>query len=323
MVLCCLFTRGYMNRIGCILILLFMMSSCATILNKPFTYVKVYTTEPSEVIYKKDTFETSNNTINLISERKNEILSFTVFTDSISKTVEIEPKNSFFYWFNIYANYGIGMLIDRSNSKRYTYPHRIYINSSDTISRYYRHSKSNNTSEFHLHLSLPHINSFRMAPENESTKINTGFWGLAIGLDYYHSKDQFLSTSISAVSDLFVPVPAPFTISGEFELMSSKFINLSNNHRYRRFTFGYGFSYARNTWDLKFYDLFDPPPPTREPVKRSHNTFGLVFPTYYQLGEYFNIGIIYRPTIYRPNMPDKFAYEHLISVDFAWKIKLK
>lgn len=50
---------------------------------------------------------------------------------------------------------------------------------------------------------------------------------------------------------------------------------------------------------------------------------GFVFPTYFQFGEYFSVGVIYRPTFYRPDLTDKFAYEHLISVDFAWKIRLK
>lgn len=299
------------------------MTSCATIMNQTHKNITVYTTEPSEIIFQKDTIKTLYNKANLNVERKNEKLQIVANNDSITKTFEIEPRNSFMYWSNIFCNYGIGMLVDRNNPKRYSYPQRIYINSSDTISRYYLFGQSNNKGELYLHLSLPYINSFRLTPDNEETKINTGFWGLTIGLDYYHSKNQFINLGISGVSDFFVPVPAAVDLSGEYELMSSRYISISNNHKLRRFTIGYGLSCAKNTWDFRYYDRFDPPPPTREPVKKSSNAFGLIFPTYFQVGEHFNIGVVYRPTFYRPNMVDKFKYEHLISIDFAWKIRLK
>ena len=299
------------------------MTSCATIMNQSHKKITIYTTESSKIIINHDTIKTLENKVTLKVERKNEVINITATADSLTKDIEVEPKNSFLYWSNIFCNYGIGMLIDRKNSKRFSYPERIYINSADTTNRYYRYGQANNKGELHLHVSLPHINSFQLTPNNEGTKINTGFWGLTIGLDYYYSKSQFFNAGISGVSDFFVPFPAAVDISGEYELMSSRYFSLSNNHRLKRFTFGYGLSYARNTWDFRFYDRFGPPPPTREPIKRSHNSFGLVFPTYYQLDEHFHIGVVYRPTFFRPNLSDNFKYEHLISIDFAWKIRLK
>lgn len=69
------------------------------------------------------------------------------------------------------------MLVDGKNPKRYSYPKKIYINSADTISKYYRYSQSNNKGELYLHLSLPHTNSFLMTPEDESTKVSLGLFG--------------------------------------------------------------------------------------------------------------------------------------------------
>lgn len=312
-----------MKRTAYILTICTLITSCATIMSPTHKNITIYTTEPSKIIYKKDTLKTSDNKANLFVERKNEKLKIISSTEGLTKTIEIEPKNSFMYWSNIFCNYGIGMLVDRKNPKRYSYPQRIYINSADTSSKYYRFGQSNNKGELHIHLSLPHINSFRLMPENEGAKINTGFWGLTIGLDYYHSKNQFINIGVSGVSSFFVPFPAAVDISGEYELMSSSYISLSNNHRLRRFTIGYGLSYAKNTWDFRYYDRFNPPPPTRDPIKKSHNAFGLILPTYFQLGEHFNIGVVYRPTFYRLTTKDKFLYEHLISIDFAWKIRLK
>ncbi len=299
-----------------------LMTSCATIMNQPYKDITIYTTQPSEIILKRDTLETNENKATLKVERKKETLIIVAKTESITRTFKVEPKNSFMYWSNIVCNYGTGMFVDRNNPKRYTYPQKVYLNPRDTVGKYSKYGQANNKGELYLHLSLPHINSFHLTPEHEGKKMNTGFWGLTIGMDYFHSKNQFVHLGVTAVSDFFVPVPAAVDISGEYELMSSRYISLSNNHKINRFSVGYGFSYARNTWDLRYYDRFDPFPPTREPVKKSHSAVGLIFPTYFQMGENFNIGVVYRPTFYRPDMTDKFKYEHLISIDFAWKIRL-
>lgn len=292
-------------------------------MNESHKNVTVYTTKPSRIILNRDTINTINNKVKLSVERKKQPIKITVSTDSVSKTIEVDSKKSIAYWCNIICNYGIGMLVDREKPKRYSYPRRIYINSADTISQYYRYEQANNKGELHLHISLPHINSFNLKPESEGAKTNTGFFGLTVGLDYYHTKNQFLNVGISGVSDFLIPVPAPVDKSGEYESMSSRYASISNNYKLGRFSLGYGLSYVKNTWDLRYYDRFDPPPPTRESVKKSSSSVGLIFPSYFKLGQYFNIGVIYRPTFYRPNMVNKFKYEHLISIDFAWKIRLK
>ncbi len=290
-----------------ILLISVLMTSCASI---------IY------IVVNNDTIKTINNKANLTVKRKKEELRITAYTDSLSKNLRIKPKNSSAYWDNILL-YGIGMLIDMNNPKRYSYPQKIYINSADTINRYFRYGQVNNKGELYLHLSLPHINSFSLVPENEPRKTNIGCWGLTIGLDYYHAKNQFVNLGISGVSDFFVPFPAAVDISGEYELMYSSYISLSNNHKFKRFSLGYGIAYGKNIWDLRYYNQFNPPPPTRDPIKKSSNALGLIFPTYFQLGERFNMGIVYRPTFYRPDTTNKFKYEHLISIDFAWKIRLK
>lgn len=298
------------------------MTSCATVMNDSYVNIKLHTTEASTITYKQDTITTVNNKAQWRVERKNTSLKVIASTDSLTKAIEVKPKNSFMYWANIFCNYGIGMFADRNNPKRYTYPLDIYINSTDTASTYDSYGEVDNKGEIHLHLSLPHINSFHLRPEGEGPKVNTGFWGLSVAVDYYHSSKAYISLGASSASDFFVPVPAAVDISGEYELMSSRHVSLSNNHRVRRFTFGYGLCYARNTWDFKYYDRFEPPPPTRDPVKKSHNAMGLILSSYFQTGEHFHIGVVYRPTFYRSSVRRDICYEHLVSVDFAWKIRL-
>ena len=306
-----------------VLIVSILLSSCATIINQPYKNVKVYTTEPSKIIYGQDTIKTINNKANLLVERKKELLSIVTMTDSITKTIEIKPRNSFMYWCNITHTFGIGLLVDMKNPKRYSYPERIYINSADTINKYYKYGKSNNKGELDLHLSLPHFNFFNLTPQGEGMKVGASFWGLTVGLDYYHSKNQFVNLGGSYAFGLSFPIPAAVDFFGERELMSSWYISLSNNHKLWRFTAGYGLSFGKNIWDFGYYSWEEELPPTKAPITKSHYAFGLIFPIYFQLSEHFNIGVVYRPTFYRPNIADKFAYEHLISIDFAWKIRIK
>ena len=77
--------------------------------------------------------------------------------------------------------------------------------------------------------------------------------------------------------------------------------------------------YAKNTWKYHDWGLFS----ILSKGKESHYAFGLVFPAYFPIGKDTNVEVVYRPTFYRPNMTDKFVYEHLISIDFAGKIRLK
>ena len=302
----------------------FLMTSCATIFNSPHKTITVHTTEPSKIVHKQDTIRTIDNKAHLRVERKNEPLSFVATTDSLGKSVEVGYINSPLFWLNINPfNYGIGMLVDRNNPKRYSYPEKIFINSANTTGEYFRFGQANNKGELYLHLSLPwFFNSFRIMPENEGIKVNFGLGGTTIGLDYYHSKSQFIHLGFSMVSASKMWYT---TNEREYEIMSSNYFSLSNNHKIGRFSIGYGLSYARNDWNLYQWQLvddmrFEIPKIIRT---KSHNTVGLIFPTYFQLGNYINIGVIYRPTFYRPNLTDQFLYEHLISIDCAWKIRLK
>ncbi len=315
-----------MRRILFILIVSILLSSCATIINQPYMNVRVRTTEPSEIIYNQDTVKTVNNETNLWVERKKETFSFVAATDSISKTVEIKNRlSSAFLLGNLFSGVGvIGYAIDLTSPKRFAYPERVYINSAEKVGRYYLYNPAgNNKGELYLHFSMPYINSFCLQPQDESYKVSTGFWGFSTGLDYYHSQNQFLNMGVSAVMDFFLPFPAAVDLIGEHEAANSVYVSLSNNHKIGRFSIGYGLSYGRNTWSFTYHDWGGTPPPTRDLVTRRSNAAGLIFPAYFQLVEYFNIGVVYRPTFYRPNLPDKFSYEHLISVDFAWKIRIK
>lgn len=311
-----------MTRLLSILLIPFLLTSCS-ILNGSVQTIKFYTTQPSRIIYNGDTLITQNNKAKLTVTRGSEPLHLIVQNDSLSKDIELFSHSSFAYWSNIYCNMGIGMLIDRNNPKRYSYQRKVYITRENVRGNYFLYTQKNNRGKILLNLSLPWVNAFHLVPAGETDKNNVGFWGGTIGIDYYHTPTQFISFNVTGAADLFAPVPAAIDISGEYDLMSTRYFSISNSHQFNWLTVGYGVSYGKNIWDHRYYDRFNPPPPTREPVKKENDALGIIFPVHFQTGEHFRIGFVYRPTFYRPGIPEPFVYEHLISIDFGWKIILK
>lgn len=196
---------------------------------------------------------------------------------------------------------------------------KIRSNPTDTLGDYIK-KQDKPKGQFFLHLSLPYINSFHLHPENETKKNNTGFMGYSVGLDYYYNTTQYLNISFSQIEDFFLPIA--FVDKGdEYELMSSSYFSLSNNHKINKFAIGYGLSFAQNSWDLRNH-TWDENSSARKPIKKTNNAFGLVYSTYFQITQHFHLGVIYKPSFYRLNSETTFKYEHSVSIDFAWKIPI-
>jgi hypothetical protein len=188
--------------------------------------------------------------------------------------------------------------------------------------RYFTKSYDANKGQVDLVFSLPWINNFYMQPINESIKTNSGFVGISAGIDFFYKNNRYVNLSFSAISDFFFPFPAAIDLSGEYELMSSLCYSLTNNHIKNRFSFGYGIVYSSNTWDFRYYDTFNPPPPSREPIKKTNHYMGMVVKGHFQFSKFLYTGLIYRPSILRLN-ETTIKYEHSISLEMLFKIRIK
>ena len=313
---------------------MFFISSCATLITRREYTVNV----SSDLANAKAEILDSTYCLpaNVEIKRSREDLQIKLIGDKIEKAyvVKASPNAAFLYGNLIcYPIFPVVYGIDLTNQKRFCYGKSIFLNSADTngvirpkISKsYYDYwSKTYETKEGQVNLvySLPWVNSFYLHPKQEGPKINTGFWGISAGLEYFYKKDKYVSLTGSAVMDFFIPFPAAVDFSGEVESMNSVYVSLTDNFKFRRFSLGYGANFSRNTWQLVYHDRFDPPPPTREPAKKSDHSIGLTFDGYHQIGKRFYIGLIYRPTLVNLCPDFEFKYGHLISLDFKWKIRI-
>jgi len=317
------------------LIPIVFFSSCATLVLRKDYDVKV-TTDVSNA--KAEILDSIYNLpAKFKIQRSKHDLEIKLIGDSVEKEylVKASPNGAFLYgnllWMQVSpATY----LIDFTNQKRFYYGKSIFLNSSDTLKvirpkiskgyyDYWTKSFPTNKGQINFTYSLPWVNSFYLQPSQETAKANTGFWGISAGLEYYYKENKFLSLNGNAVMDFFIPFPAAVDFSGEVENMYSVYTSLTDNYRFRRFTVGYGLNFSKNTWKLVYHDRFDPPPPTREPATKSSNSLGFTIDGYHQIGKRFHIGLIYRPTLLNVYPDIDFKYEHLISLDFKWKFRLK
>lgn len=107
-------------------------------------------------------------------------------------------------------------------------------------------------------------------------------------------------------------------------------MNLTDNFVKGRLTLGYGLNYSTNIWneftrDLGRYDSTSGWSPSG--IDEYSNIFknknlGFTFNSYYRLGKTIHLGLIYQPSLLHLNNGPEFIYEHLISLEVNWRIKL-
>jgi hypothetical protein len=175
--------------------------------------------------------------------------------------------------------------------------------------------------DFRLDLKLPHINHLSLNPNKVFRDNKLGFNGYGIGLEYSYNDKRFIESSFSFVLTFELPFPAP--VDKEYnKTLFSYYISTTDNLTRNRFTFGYGINYSVNYWREWFRDLGTINLPTTESNLHYNKNLGITLNTYYKIGKTLNAGIIYRPSVLNFNNGLEPIYEHLISLELNWRIKL-
>ncbi|WP_462250321.1 hypothetical protein [Ferruginibacter sp.] len=298
-------------------VLLFFLSSCATIINQPLQNIFIATDKNIKVISVEkavlmDSSKHTNARKEYFVKRSNTPLVITVQTDSTKKVIVLKPKNSFAYWYNIAANYGIGMLIDRDNVKRFTYQQSSYVSvedSSITIKRFAPIKKG----AINLSLSLPFTTVFNMI--DSSGKYNSaGIYGLEAGIDYFYSTNHFLSVNIGAATDVFAEHFGP----GYYETGSTIYASVKNNNAVGSFDLGYGINVSKLTWSKITLDSA-----TTFYKRKSNINIGLSLSAQYRVANNCRLGVLYQPGLLNTSFKPAVSYQHYISFNCTWKLRIK
>lgn len=325
-----------------LMFLFLLLTSCATIFSKKTYKIDIKSANNSKVKVYDSIYDLPARIE--VERSKKDLPIFLIRQDSIQKVYVLKStlREGFLYGnLSFYLFAPAGYLVDLTNQKRFYYGNSIYLNSDGTItkgksplSKAYFDVKGNLTNYFSkeyptrkdqifLTLSIPWINNFNFQLNGLGNKSSLGFLGVSAGLEYYHSDRRYISLNASAVYDFIAPVPAPVSQDGEYESFSALSLSLSENYKIKRFTFGYGFNFSKNSWKFSNTDYDSTIPNSKEPVLKSNYGIGLIGNTYFQFSKGFFVGLNYKPTFYTFKPDSKFLYEHIISLDLLWKIRLK
>jgi hypothetical protein len=157
----------------------------------------------------------------------------------------------------------------------------------------------------------------------EGQKESTGFLGFSTGIEYYRIENRFLSINASAILNAVAPVPASVSYLGETEFFSSFSLGITENYKFKRFTFGYGLNFSKNNWKFENTEYDANIVGSKEPVYKSNYGIGLVGNSYFRVIENLFVGINYRPFFFNIKPLNNLQYEHVLSFDFTWKVRLK
>ncbi|NRD20197.1 hypothetical protein HNV08_09055 [Winogradskyella eckloniae] len=125
-----------MKNIVTFILLSVVLTSCTTILNGRTTRVNIYADQNSKVEYKSEELPLENGTTTIYPFRSNEPLEFTISNDSISTDIRINREISSLIYLNIPYTYGLGILVDLTNDKRFTYRRNLFLEIDSTANRF-------------------------------------------------------------------------------------------------------------------------------------------------------------------------------------------
>jgi len=294
--------------------------SCATVLNKPVQKLFIGTDENIKILSVHNSKSTSPSPVSQIDLktynvlRSNEPLVITLQTDITQRTIALNSRNSAPYLMNILYNFGIGMLVEKDNVKRYAYPVRNYFTATDTTIKRYRFSSTERGTMF-FSLSLPLMfNHFTVKTINGVFN-SAGVYGLKAGLGYFYKRDKYLSLGVGAATNIFGEYWLVDT--GYYEHSNVLFASLKNNHAIGSFDLGYGIHFSRMEWTKEFGDT------TKKDVVARNVGIGPAISTGYRFGKYFRIGCFYQPMLYDINSMKFTAYQHYFSLDLLWQLPIR
>jgi hypothetical protein len=304
-------TRPY--TIPLTVLLALSLCSCATLLNGPAMNIHIATDENikrvsvENALYPDHIAHEPKDTGTYLVPRDHETLVIHAQLDSGEKIIRIGPHLSAAFWFNI-ENYGLGMLVDMTNPKRYGYRRWYYLALKDTAITLRRFAPVPKGT-FSFSLSVPLINAFSLtSPEGRSDP--EGPLGLGLGVDYFYRTNRYISLSVGAGSSVFDDRVG----DGYYNTGHVFFAGVRNSHVIGSFDLGYGLSFSDLTWsNVTVGDTVN--------LNRSVSTLaiGFSFSAEYRLSRYLRLGLLYQPALFSPNSLHPFSHQDYFAAGFTWR----
>ncbi len=310
------------------------LTSCATIISKKEYNLRVLSHEDNMKAVINDSIYTLPAKVKV--KRSKEDLKITLIGDTLRRdfTVKSSPSPEFVYGNLVFMQAcPIGYAVDFTTQKRFYYGRKVNLdrNAPDSIieprilrrwNNYFSKKYTTPKGTWAFTASIPYANGFYQQPKNEPAKDQYGFFGTSIGMEYYYKDDRFVKVTTGAYIDFEVPVPVPLDRFDSYETMSAYNLLLTDNHKFNRFSFGYGLNYTIHSWRMVNHD-WEFPSNDEEPRAKDSHSFGLTANAYYQVINGLSVGLVYSPTFYNVFPKGGASYQHVISFDVMYRLPFK
>lgn|SRR5574344_205628 len=331
------------SRLVIIGISVLSFSSCATLINQRSVDVNIFTDVDSALVCIKDSDEcyVTPATINLLRSKSDVELIFK--KDTITKSVTLESQLSSAVTLGNYFSFSIiGMIVDFTNPKRFTYPRAKYVSltGSDKYNRSSRigaTTRSQSTkNQLYFKISIPEGNLFYINKGNSYGEAS-GFLGISAGVEYFFKDLYSINLDCGVMTDFMVPFPAPIDYFGSHDSYAASYLDLQVGKDVKFFHFDLGiqgnrtryYSFEEEETDFlwgedvvkksyRFPQGYD----VKEVFYRQYNA-GLALSGYYKLFDGFCVGINYYPSCFSwHNGEFDFHYSHLMMFELVFRPKL-
>ncbi len=313
-----------------LLVVLLLLTSCATIFNKDDQKIYFYTATNKESLEVKDSIYSLPAKMRVM--RSKDDLKVTLISDTLTKEFTVLSETDPVYTIgNAFTL--LGYLVDANSDRRYMYRDRIYLsflNESQTVGsaaavydnkqRIEREqnperSLNNAKGDLFLYLTYSPLNylAFDM-PKYDSTRDNFGTWLMDIGATYYYADKRFIQVGVGMKSSAHL-VPVEY-----HAILISSSLQVLNFHEVNRLNLGYGLFVSD-----QFYREEEAPenPRDRNIIHRDSQTaMGISLAAHFKVSNTFSVGLGYQSNVYRLSSPSKFNNGHVVSVELTQRIRL-
>ncbi|HAH58102.1 MAG: hypothetical protein KUL83_10595 [Lentimicrobium sp.] len=303
-----------------VMAIVLVLGSCATVINQPFTNVCINTAKPVIVQTENAKFNIEPPMGMIYLERKHQTAKLNISDDSTTVNYLLEPKNSWAWYANIFTSYGLGMLIDLDNPRRWGYSRNLYLAADLQPIPILKSAPDRKPGRLYLNLEFPYANHFSLRPAGETRQQTFGFMGVFAGAGFMTSATTFIEGGVGAAMDFMLPFPAAVDYWGPYTASTTSWAHLLAGRQYKRFTLGMGAHFTGNHWGYHSgsggYEIED----QQFDKNFYYNGLGPIFKTTFTPRRNFYLSLLYKPVIFRFKAPG--SYEHFISFGIGWQIKL-
>ena len=305
-------------------ILLLLASSCATIVRPRSYRVQVSSPAPGAHLAYADSVYALPATLRVRPTRQP--LQLTLLTDTSRKAFAVKPAPTLAF---LLGNAGffyaapLAYAVDFTNPKRLHYGRRIVLDpaATDTVLRtrgaqwlyglFHRPSLVKQGS-MAFQLSFPVVNGLVQRHPGIGRQSAGGLFGLQAGGAWACAPNRFVLATVGAHF-----TGGAMDVVGQSELLTAFAASVSHNHRFGRFTLGYGVQATRNVWHRG-----EPSRPDSGqvylPAATLRNTaLGALVSAHFDAGRNFRLGLSYRPSVWDITAR-RATYQHSIAFDVGW-----